>query len=181
MGNFWGQFEHDPRFEANAGLRASDRERDLVHQLLADAYADGRLTRDELDERTQRVTTARTLADVPPIVADLVPSNEVETRPESLRSEAERRYRRDRTEAVFALTPALICWIIWAAVLVGGSGTWFPWPAFVTIGCGAPVARLLVNKEDHITSRQHRLEKEQREQLEQAPPRLDGAEPGSED
>jgi hypothetical protein len=159
---FWDEFEHDPRSEANAHLRASDRDRDVVHGLLGTAYADGRLDRTEFDERTTRVSTARTLAELPPIVADLVAAtSSALLRPAELRAEAERRYRADRREALTYLGPAIICWVIWAAVLVGGRGTWFPWPVFVTIGTGMPFLRLLLNPEDHIVARQRRLEKKQ--------------------
>ena len=48
----WDRFPHDPRLEANGPLRASDRDRDVVTDVLATAYSEGRLTREELDERT---------------------------------------------------------------------------------------------------------------------------------
>ena len=71
-GSIWDRFEHDPRRPENAPLRASDKDRDLVHDLLGTAYAEGRLTREELDERADRVNAARTLGELPPLVSDLV-------------------------------------------------------------------------------------------------------------
>ena len=62
-----------PRDPAVAPLRASDADRDVVHQVLADAFADGRLDRDEYDERSGSVLAARTLGELPPLVSDLVP------------------------------------------------------------------------------------------------------------
>ena len=73
MTDWWSAFERDPREQGSAGLRAADRDRDVVRQLLAEAFADGRLDREEFDERSDQVTHARTLGDLPPIVRDLVP------------------------------------------------------------------------------------------------------------
>lgn len=43
----WTSFSHDPRLDAHAALSASDGDRAVVNRLLAEAYADGRLDRDE--------------------------------------------------------------------------------------------------------------------------------------
>ncbi len=47
----WERFDHDPRQPENAVLRAGDRDRDVVLDVLGSAYAEGRLTPAELDER----------------------------------------------------------------------------------------------------------------------------------
>ncbi|GAA5156802.1 hypothetical protein GCM10023340_45610 [Nocardioides marinquilinus] len=73
-GDFWAAFPHDPRRRDNAELRASDADRERIVAALADAFADGRLTHDELDARTTSATAARTLGELPRLVADLVPS-----------------------------------------------------------------------------------------------------------
>jgi hypothetical protein len=169
---FWDQFERDPRAAENAPLRASDRERDVVHELLGTAYADGRLDREEFDARADQVGASRTLTDLPPIVGDLVSTSSTLSarRPAQLREEAERRYRRERQEALFSfLTPTLICWVIWAWVLLAGHGTPFPWPLFVTLGTGMRWFRMLGNPEDHIVSIQRGLEKRQARELERGP------------
>jgi hypothetical protein len=160
---FWDEFEHDPRAAENAHLRASDRDRDVVHALLGTAYSDGRLDRGEFDERAAQVTGARTLTELPPIVADLVSaSGRTPMRPAELRLEAERRYARERREALFtALLPSLICWTVWAWVLIAGHGTPFPWPIFVTAGTGARFLRLTTDREDQIAAIQRRLAKRQ--------------------
>jgi hypothetical protein len=167
---FWHEFEHDPRAAENARLRASDRDRDVVHALLGTAYSDGRLDREEFDERAAQVAGARTLAELPPIVADLASSSSSTLmRPAELRAEAERRYLRERREAFFAaLVPSLVCWTIWAWVLIAGHGTVFPWPVFVTIGTGARALRLVTDKEDQIVAIQRRLEKRQARALERS-------------
>lgn len=166
MSSLWGDFEHDPRSAGNADLRASDRDRDTVAGVLGTAYAEGRLTREEFDERSDQVAATRRLGDLPAIIADLVASTPAALGPTALRLEAERRYRSERREAFFQfLTPSVICWVIWAWVLVNGNGTPFPWPIFVSLGTGIRAARVLTDKEDRIVSIQRRLEKKQSKQL----------------
>ena len=52
-------------------LRLSDADRESAVNVLADQYALGRLTRDEFDERSDAVWSARTQGDLAPIFADL--------------------------------------------------------------------------------------------------------------
>ena len=52
-------------------LRIGDAEREAAAQALGEHYAVGRLTRDEYDERAERVWAARTVADLRPLFADL--------------------------------------------------------------------------------------------------------------
>jgi uncharacterized protein len=53
------------------GLRVGHQERDQVVEHVKAAYADGRLDKDEMDERLHLAMTARTHADLAPIMADL--------------------------------------------------------------------------------------------------------------
>lgn len=53
-------------------LRASDHDRSLVVDVLSAAFADGRITRDELDQRLTAAQTARTFGELTPLTADLV-------------------------------------------------------------------------------------------------------------
>jgi hypothetical protein len=57
----------------SGSLRASDADRDQVAGLLGAAYAEGRLTHEEHDERLERVLAARTFDDLIGLTADLVP------------------------------------------------------------------------------------------------------------
>ena len=52
-------------------VRASDAERDEAAEILRVAYAEGRLTRAELDERTGAAYTAKTRADLCDLTGDL--------------------------------------------------------------------------------------------------------------
>jgi hypothetical protein len=57
-----------------APMRASDAERDAVVAALGENYQAGRLTADELDDRTGQALTARTLPELEDLMADLPPS-----------------------------------------------------------------------------------------------------------
>ena len=57
---------------AGGNLRASDADRDHVATLLSTAYAEGRLTKDEHDERLDQLMGARTFDDLIPLTSDLV-------------------------------------------------------------------------------------------------------------
>ena len=53
--------------------RASDADRDQVAEVLNSAYAEGRITLDEHQERTQAALEAKTFDDLTALTADLVP------------------------------------------------------------------------------------------------------------
>jgi Domain of unknown function (DUF1707) len=57
---------------AGGNLRASDADRDQVATLLSTAYAEGRLSRAEHDERIDQLMSAKTFDDLLPITQDLV-------------------------------------------------------------------------------------------------------------
>jgi len=65
------QRHHPIAHQQDRSLRVSDAERDEVATLLRDAAAEGRLTPDELDERVEKALSARTGADLDPLLADL--------------------------------------------------------------------------------------------------------------
>jgi len=56
---------------ARGHLRASDADREQVIDTLKDAFAQGRLTKDELGVRTIRVLTSRTYAELAAVTADI--------------------------------------------------------------------------------------------------------------
>ena len=57
---------------AGGSLRASDADREQVASLLSTAYAEGRLTREEHDDRIDHLMAAKTFDDLIPITRDLV-------------------------------------------------------------------------------------------------------------
>jgi len=52
-------------------LRATDADREKVHELLQAAYADGRLTWDEFDSRSTAALAAKTYSQLTPLTTDL--------------------------------------------------------------------------------------------------------------
>lgn len=56
-------------------MRAADADRAVVSDLLSAAYAEGRLTREEHDQRLEKAMEARTFDELRPLTADLVPGS----------------------------------------------------------------------------------------------------------
>ena len=168
----WDEFAFDPRSSQHGGLRASDADRGIVERVLGNAYAEGRLTREEFDERSDAVLGARTLAELPVLISDLVPVTgpgevvrkaEVDTA--ALQARAVAAYRSDRREAAWGFVSAsLVCWVIWW-VTSGGGG--FPWPVFVMLGTGLNVLRLIVMRGDEVEQRRRKLERKAHKALEE--------------
>jgi hypothetical protein len=71
------------------------------------------------------------------------PADEVlASSPEGLRDQALRRVKKRRdlhTHAFAYLTVNALVWGIWA-IIGATSGSWFPWPLFVTLGWGVGLA-----------------------------------------
>ena len=64
-------------------LRLSDADREAAVDLLGEQYAVGRLSRDEFDERSDAVWSARTRGDLAPIFADLPVQSSATTGPDT--------------------------------------------------------------------------------------------------
>jgi hypothetical protein len=65
--------DRDPGDQRRASLRASDADREQFVETLRQHHVDGRLTADELNERTERAYQARTLGDLDALATDLPP------------------------------------------------------------------------------------------------------------
>jgi len=158
--NFWASFRLDPRQAGNASMRASDADREVVRAVLVDAYGDGRLTREEYDDRLNTLYDSRTLGELPSLVADLTPSDSppalpAPLHPADLRARGARKWRRDVEESFGAfLVPSVICVVIWIAV---GGG--FFWPLFPMVFLGLNVLKTVVQRESAIEREVARLEK----------------------
>ena len=151
----------------------------MVLGVLGDGFADGRLTRDEYDERSTRATTAKTLGELPEVIVDLVPqtsaaaggSDLVTAIPDLLHQRAVQHWEAQRRQALTGFViPTVICWSIWVITgldRTGGAFTaHFPWPLFVMLGTAANLMRTLLNRQGIILEEQQRLEKKQRKALE---------------
>ena len=166
-GSLWSRFEHDPRDAGYAGMRASDRDRAVVHDVLASAYAEGRIDRDELDERTTQVDSAKSYGDLLPPLRDLTADaslvRSTSAASPDLRREARIYYGSQLREALFGfLVPNLICWMIW--YLTGHD--YFVWPVFVSIPTGLNLVRVAVSRGEIVERRIQKLEKRRAEALE---------------
>lgn len=112
-------------------LLASDAEREAAVALLRAGSADGRLTVEELEERTAQALAARTHAELEPLTADLPrPPREATSRRSGSRS---RRIPRDQLVAYVAVNVLLIA--VWA---VTGAG--YFWPIWPLLGWGIGLA-----------------------------------------
>ena len=133
--SIWEQFSHDPRQPEHGRLRASDRDRDVISDVLGTAYAEGRLTPAELDERSDAVARARTLSELLAFIDDLVAPSPT-TRHLAPSSPLHREGGRAPLPPPAARhpdrvpMPTLICWLVWLSVR-SAAGT--PSPAW-----GAP-------------------------------------------
>ena len=186
--NVWSSFRNDPRQPGNAGLRASDADRAVVQQVLTEAYADGRLDREELDARTATVSSARTLGELPPLLADLVaPSSATPTgldrmTPDQLERRAVAKYGSERREAFLGFVgPSLVTIAIWA--LVNNNG--FFWPMFVMAFTFLNLLRTVVNRTDLIEHNKRTLLKQEEREIRKLEtrdqPDRHGRPPGTED
>lgn len=165
----WDEFEHDPRRAENSALRAADKDRDVVRRALTDAYAEGRLDRDELDARTDDVLAARTLGELPSLLGDLVPISGPTRSPAQRHDQAVAEYRKDRKDALWTfLSVSVLCWVIWLATSwdSGNLDPYFPWPLFAMLGTGINLGRTVFMRDEMITNNERSLERKERKALE---------------
>ena len=133
---FWSGFRHDPRQLEHAGLRAAQADRERALGLVSEAYADGRLDRDELEARVEHLSGRLTLGELTLLVADLEPT----TAPHHEASGGTASTRRPSlAELVVLLGSSLACLLVWQL-----SGRGFFWPLWVFVYTGLPVAATLV-------------------------------------
>src|SRR5580693_6267681 len=157
---FWESFRLDPRQPGHAPIRASDADREIVRVVLGDAFADGRLTREEYDDRLNTLYGSRTLGEVSSLITDLVPLDGPSIAPApvlaaDLRTRGARKWRKEVEESFAAfLVPSIICTVIWIAVSGGG----FFWPAFPMLFLGINLVKTVVQRESVIEREVLRLE-----------------------
>ena len=103
-----------------SGLRASDAERERAAEILRRHHADGRLTTDELEARTERAYAASTRGDLDQLFGDL---------PRLPPSEGERRPRRWPPPIAVPLVAALVA----VAVVTSAHVLWLAWPLMLFV------------------------------------------------
>jgi uncharacterized membrane protein len=170
----WDRFSNDPRSSHNAPLRASDLDRSVALDALSAAYADGRLNREEYDERSSGVQASKTLGELVAPLRDLAPDPAsgalVLSSPKQLQALAEEKYVRDRRNAVTGfLAPNLIVWTIWVVSAVASSGFYFPWPIFVTLFTAIRLIQVTVNKQAIIESQKRKIQRREQRRIDERP------------
>jgi hypothetical protein len=107
--------QHEPR---DRSLRAGDRERDTVAEMLREQHLAGRLQSDEFQERLDRCYAAKSYRELDALVADLPGEEPTRSAPRPWRS------------PVLALVPLVIA----AVALSGGRLLWLAIPLFFFVG-----------------------------------------------
>jgi hypothetical protein len=133
---------------ADPRIRASDADRDRTAALLREHHAAGRLTAEEFDERLDAALSAKTLAELDELLADLpvidlyrLP-HESMRRPPGLPSSS--LVPRDPGAGPARFSPGTVAmgaWgavsgaliAVWAVAAVVGAGTWLPWWLLVVV------------------------------------------------
>jgi hypothetical protein len=106
-------------------IRASDKERDSVVDVLRDAYTDGRITLEEFDDRTSAAYASKTWGDLRDLTSDLpvkpvlgggLPQRPSHPQPVAQVVPAVPRQRYDgRSRPLGRLLPVIFAWIVIAA------------------------------------------------------------------
>jgi Domain of unknown function (DUF1707) len=170
----WAAFQHDPRDPAVAPLRASDADRNVVHNVLTDAFADGRLDREEYDDRTAATLRARTLGELPPLVADLVPDRPLlpakvpltAASSTDIQRRAEEKWREDRRSAALGFVgSAVVTWAIWLAINWTEWSNHFPWPLIINAFALMNLVRVSASRSEVVDSEVKRLERKRAKEI----------------
>jgi hypothetical protein len=105
--------------DSNRTLRVSDADRDAAVSELGEHFQDGRLDRDELEDRTGRALRARTGSDLDELLADLPRETSAPARPPAA--------VRPRPALVPFMVPVFVGLALTATILIAGGGH-HPWP-----------------------------------------------------
>ena len=113
------------------GVRASDDEREEVVARLRRHTADGRLSLEELEQRTERAYAARTREELDRLTTDL--PEEQDERPPA-RARRPRRVLHHQLRAYLLVSVVLL--VVWAA-----TGAGYFWPVWPLLGWGLAIAK----------------------------------------
>jgi Domain of unknown function (DUF1707) len=168
----WSSFTHDPRDAQFHAIRASDQDRASVEQALSEAYAEGRLDREEFDQRGEAARAARTMGDIQPLLQDLVPARPTGSLVPASRTDleqlAQRHWQAKRREAVFSfLGASSVTTAIWFATSWGPHGfhPYFFWPVFVIVFSLLHLVRTVASRQDIVDGELRRLERRREKEL----------------
>lgn len=130
----WERFTADPRRPRNAEIRVGHTDRDLVADLLADAYALGKLDHEEYNERLDQAMQIKTVGEIIGVVGDLV------SVPGPQPGQAARgRQVASRVLLLIAGSIVGINLLIWLLASLSAGTLLYFWPMWVAVGMVAPV------------------------------------------
>jgi len=114
-------------------MRASHADREQVIEALKDAFAHGRLTKDELDARAGRALAARTCAELPALTAGIPPTRATSGSARPLVPVRRRPLARAAARSGGCL--ALAAAAVWASLILdpGGPGADRPWAGLMVL------------------------------------------------
>jgi hypothetical protein len=120
------------------GQRAADTDRDAAAETLREAFAEGRITQGELEQRLDEVHAARTYGELAPITADLPVVVPALTQRQEQDAKAAKRRRDLRAGWASWLGVSAIVNVVWLASWVaGGDSPGYYWPIWVMGPWGA--------------------------------------------
>ena len=140
--------------------------------VLGGAYADGRLTREEFDQRSEAVLGARTLAELPVLIVRPGPGLRAPRAPRRSRRGPRRAPGPSGRGLPIGRPGGGLGVRVGLDHLLGDLGGHvrrggFPWPVFVMLGTGLHLLRLLVMRGDQVEEQRKRLERKARKALEE--------------
>lgn len=145
-GGGWSAFSVDPRDPQYQHLRASDSDRATASSMLAGAYADGRLDKDEYDQRLDQVTSAKSMGELVPVLHDLTvvpqPQRQAPGDPQGWMTAP---MTSSNSHSFFANLPrwwlglAVMLNLIWLMTVLGAGHLIYYWPMWPMLGTAIPM------------------------------------------
>lgn len=140
----------------DSGVRASDADRDHVAAVVGEHTAEGRLTIDEMQQRTDAAYAARTLDELQRLVADLPGSVALPAAVPAAPSDRDRDAREPaglRARWVVYCAVCLLCVVIWLGTSLAAGAVGYFWPAWVIGPWGAALAaKTLLGRPRHLST-----------------------------
>jgi hypothetical protein len=133
-------------------LRIGNAEREQVVQRVHDAFAEGRLEAEELQQRLDAVYRAKTLGELTPLTADLPAARSTPAAPSGPLRAARPQLPAPRRRVPTALR---VLWIVWVTAVAVNVATWlvlcvtsgdliYAWPLWVAGPAGAALLVLTI-------------------------------------
>lgn len=130
----WERFTADPRRPRNAATRIGHADRDLIADVLADAYAVGKLDTDEYNDRLDKAMALKTTGEILPLIGDVVG-----TAGEPARLPA--RGKKIASGILYLIAGSVVALniVIWALASASAGALLYFWPMWVAVGMLVPV------------------------------------------